>query len=379
MDNQENINSIIYSEDGVDDIKVIIDDDTIWATQKNISDIFSVAKNTVGEHLSNIYKEGELNRDSTTRKFRVVQIEGDREVLRNIEHHNLDAIISVGYRVNSQKATKFRIWATGIIKQYIRDGYVINEAVLRDDPKRLNELAAKIRELRASEKNVFAQVKDCFKLSASDYEPTSDEVRSFYSLLQDKFHHAITKMTASKLIKDRADATEDNMGLISFKELLPTKQEAKTGKNYLTEDELYRMYLLSEQFLLFAESSALMGKQLTMKQLHDQLDNLLKLNGYPVFEGYMDYIRDEAMKHAESEYETFIELKKLEMLGVDVDYTDYVIGEYNLYREQMDQITLAKLRDHFRKKYQDIIEHKPKNIGRLTNALRVALDHNPNK
>jgi hypothetical protein len=377
MDNSKNLNSIIYSEDGFGDAKVIIDDDTIWATQKIISDIFSVSKNNIGEHLLKIYEEGELNRDSTTRNFRVVQNEGGRKVSRDIDHYNLDAIISVGYRVNSQKATKFRIWATGIIKQYIRDGYVINEAVLRDDPKRLSDLAAKIRELRATEKNVFAQVKDCFKLSASNYEPTSDEVRSFYSLLQDKFHHAITKMTASKLVKDRADASEDNMGLISFKDLMPTKQEAKTGKNYLTEDEMYRMYLLSEQFLLFAESSALMGKQLTMKQLHNQLDNLLKLNGYPVFDGYIDYIRDEAMKHAESEYETFVELKKLEMLGVDVDYIDYVIGEYDDYQEQMNQITPTKLRAHFRKKHQEAIEHKPKNIDKLNDALRVALDYNP--
>jgi len=376
MDNQENINSIIYSEEDSGDIKVIIDDDTIWATQKSIAEIFVTSRENVTMHLQNIYSDGELSKESVCKKFLHTAADGKKY---NSMHYNLDAIISVGYRVNTQKATQFRIWATSIIKQYIRDGYVINEAVLRDDPKRLSELAAKIRELRASEKNVFAQVKDCFKLSASDYEPTSDEVRSFYSLLQDKFHHAITKMTASKLIIDRADSLEDNMGLVSFKDLLPTKQEAKTGKNYLTEDELYRMYLLSEQFLLFAESSALMGKQLTMKELHNQLDNLLKLNGYPVFEGYMDYIRDEAIKHAESEYETFIELKKLEMLGVDVDYTDYVIGEYNDYREQMEQITPSKLRDYFRKKYQESIEHKPKNIDKLNDALSVALDHNPNK
>ena len=271
------------------------------------------------------------------------------------------------------------MWATGIIKQDIKEGYVINEALLSKDPKQLSKLAAKIRELRAGEKNVFAQVKDCFKLSASDYEPTSDEVRSFYSLLQDKFHHAITKMTASQLINDRADATKDNMGLISFKDLIPTKREAQTGKNYLEEDEMYRMYLLSEQFLLFAESSALMGKQLTMKQLHNQLDNLLKLNGYPVFNGYKDYIKNEAMKHAESEYETFIELKKLEMLGVDVDYVDYVIGEYDDYKDQMNQITLAILRDYFREKQQIAVEYQPKNIDKLNDVQSVALGHNPNK
>lgn len=374
MANTEKTDSLLYSnESGSEDVEVVLKDDTVWVTQKGMAELFSTDVSGITKHLSNIFADGELDEDSNVQKMHIAKS------TKPVKFYSLDAIISVGYRVNAKKATQFRIWATSIIKQYIRDGYVINEAVLRDDPKRLSELAAKIRELRASEKNVFAQVKDCFKLSASDYEPTSDEVRSFYSLLQDKFHHAITKMTASKLIIDRADSLEDNMGLVSFKDLLPTKQEAKTGKNYLTEDELYRMYLLSEQFLLFAESSALMGKQLTMKELHNQLDNLLKLNGYPVFEGYKDYIRDEAIKHAESEYETFIELKKLEMLGVDVDYTDYVIGEYNDYREQMNQITPAKLRDYFRKKYQESIEHKPKNIGKLNDALRIALDHNPNK
>ncbi len=377
MANSENLNSVMYTGGIGDlDVPVVFQDDTVWMTQKSMAMLFGVNVPAISKHLSNIFDEGELNKESVISKMEITASDG-----KNYDpiHYSLDAIISVGYRVNSQKATQFRIWATGIIKQYIKDGYVINEALLSKDPKQLSKLAAKIRKLRAGEKNVFAQVKDCFRLSASDYEPTSDEVRSFYSLLQDKFHHAITKMTASQLINDRADATKDNMGLISFKDLIPTKREAQTGKNYLEEDEMYRMYLLSEQFLLFAESSALMGKQLTMKQLHNQLDNLLKLNGYPVFDGYKDYIKDEAMKHAESEYETFIELKKLEMLGVDVDYVDYVIGEYDDYKDQMNQITLVKLRDHFREKQQIAIEYQQKNIDKLNDALRVALTHNPNK
>jgi hypothetical protein len=275
----EPVNSSLYTMVGsVDKVEVTFQNDTAWMSQKEMAKLFDVNFPAISKHLKNIFDDGELDKSSTISKMEIVQLEGERTINRYIDHYNLDAIISVGYRVNSQKATQFRIWATGVIKQYIRDGYVINEIALRDDPTKLNKLAAKIRELRANEKNVFSAVRECFKISATDYEPSSREVKSFFSLLQDKFHHAITNMTASKILMDRADAFSENMGLVSFSDFLPNKQEAKRGKNYLTENELYRMYLLSEQFLLFAESSALMGKELTMIKLHNQLDNLLELN-----------------------------------------------------------------------------------------------------
>ena len=148
---------------------------------------------------------------------------------------------------------------------------------------------------------------------------------------------------------DRASYKEDNMGLVSFKDLWPSKQEVQTGKNYLTENELYRMYLLSEQFLLFAESSALMGKNLTMKDLHEQLDKLLDLNGYPVFNGYTDYIKDHAMRHVETEYNRFRDIKKLQMLGVDVDLVEYELGGYKSYQEEIDAITTQQLNKHYRR------------------------------
>jgi len=240
-------------------------DETIWITQKELALLFGVKIPTINEHIKNIFNTKELEENSVIRKFLITASDGKDY---NTKHYNLDVILSVGYRVNSATATKFRIWATSTLKQYIKDGFVINEAVLRSDPSKLNKLASKIRELRASEKNVFASVRECFKLSSSDYAPKSKEVRVFYALLQDKFHHAITKMTASKLLMDRSDAGAINMGLVSFEELFPTKKEVVVGKNYLTQHELYRMYLLSEQFLLFAESSALMGKELTMYDMH---------------------------------------------------------------------------------------------------------------
>ena len=332
------------SEDESVDLSFV--DDTIWITQKGMARLFDVDVRTINEHLKNIIDTNELDGDSVIRKFRITATDGKSY---DTKHYNLDAIISVGYRVSSSKATQFRKWATQVLHTYIQDGYVVNEALLRDDPAKLNQLAAKIRELRADEKNVFAQVRECFKISASDYEPSSQEVRTFYSLLQDKFHHAVTKMTSSKLIMDRASYKEDNMGLVSFKDLWPSKQEAQTGKNYLTENELYRMYLLSEQFLLFAESSALMGKNLTMKDLHEQLDKLLDLNGYPVFNGYTDYIKDHAMRHVETEYNRFRDIKKLQMLGVDVDLVEYELGAYKSYQEEIDAITTQQLNKHYRR------------------------------
>ena len=332
-------NFITYSPDGDGiDAQIIIQNETVWATQKSIAEIFDTDRSGIAKHLLSIFSSGELDENSNVQKMHTANS------AKPVQFYSLDAIISVGYRVNSKKATQFRIWSTGLLKQYIKDGFVINEEFLRSDPKKLNELAAKIRELRANEKNIYASVRECFKIAASDYEPSSKEVKRFYSLLQDKFHHAVTRMTASKLILDRADHTADNMGLQTIKGHIPTKEEAKIGKNYLSQNEIYRLHLLSEQFLLYAESTALMGKKMTMKGLHEQLDNLLRLNGYPVFDGYQDYLHERAISHAEKEHETFIEIKKLEHIGVVVDLELFYQGEYNDYKEQTQQIQLKQLK-----------------------------------
>lgn len=329
-------NQISYSSNG-DDAEVVVQNESVWATQKSMSTIFDTDQSGIARHLNNIFSSGELDEKSNMQKMHIANS------AKPVNLYSLDAIISVGYRVNSKKATQFRIWATGVLKQYIKDGFVINEKLLREDPDKLNELAAKIRELRANERNVYASVRECFKLSASDYEPSSQEVKNFYSLLQDKFHHAITRMTASKLILDRANHADNNMGLVSMKGSIPTKGEAKTGKNYLEATEIYRMHLLSEQFLLYAESTALMGKEMTMAGLHQQLDTLLELNGYPVFDGYQDFLKDDAVEHAEKEYRLFLEIKKLEHLGIDVNLDLFYQGEYDDYKEQTSQITRQQI------------------------------------
>lgn len=206
---------------------------------------------------------------------------------------------------------------------------MLNEKALRESPEKLNQLAAKIRSLRFEEKQVYAKVRECFKISASDYDPNSKQVKSFYALLQDKFHHAVTGMTSSKLIMDRADHNIKMMGLQSIKGDFPTLQEAQTGKNYLYADELYRLHLLSEQFLLFAESTALNKREMTMQTLHEQLDRLLTLNNYPVWGGYKDFLKDEAMKHAEIERGYLKKRHKIESMGIEYDDDALSNGEYD--------------------------------------------------
>lgn|GEM_PF-230966 len=319
------LGSVGYTLEDGEEIKLGFDPEgqRIWASQEDMARLFEVDRTVVTKHLKNIFADGELDEESNVQKMHITG--GFKPTI----YYSLDVAISVGYRVNSRVATKFRQKATQILKAYLDQGYVINEKALRDSPDKLNKLAAEIRALRSAEKQVYAKVRECFKLSSSDYDPSSQEVRTFYALLQDKFHHAVTGMTSSKLILDRADHLEENMGLQSMKGERPTLDDAQTGKNFLQESELYRLHLLSEQFLLYAESTALAGRKMTMKSLHGQLDRLLTLNNYPVFDGYKDYIKNEAMKHAKIELGLYKKRKKIESLGIKYDEDALALGEYD--------------------------------------------------
>jgi hypothetical protein len=302
---------------------------SIWATVQNIADLFQIDVSVVRKHINNIYEDRELEQNLTSAKNALVQNEGARLVKREVYYYNLDVILSVGYRTNSKKATLFRQWSTIILKNYLEQGYIINEQVLRDSPEKLNQLAAKVRSLRSEEKQVYAKVRECFKICASDYNPSSQEVKSFYALLQDKFHHAITKMTSSQIIMDRADYTKENMGLVTLTKDFPTLKEAEVGKNYLNDNELYRLHLLSEQFLLFAESTALAEEKMTMESLRTQLDRLLTLNNYPVFSGYKDYIKEQALDHARREHKLYKIRIAVEKQGICFNEELYHLGEYS--------------------------------------------------
>lgn len=293
------------------DLNVDTGGETMWATVPQIADLFGRDAFTIETHIKNIYESNELERPSTTSKFEVVRYEGDRAVKRTLDHYNLDVIISVGYRVQSPTATAFRQWATKTLRSYVVDGYVINESRLRSDPAATNKLAAKLREIRSDEKNIYASVRDFFREASSDYNASSKLCHAFFAKLQDKFHFAITNMTASQILLGRADHKKAAMGLTNFEGNIPTISEARIAKNYLESDELYTLHILSEQFLLYVQSKAIRGKPMTMAELDKKLDELLKVNDYPIFNGYKDYIKDKAIKHANAEYLQFtIRLKK---------------------------------------------------------------------
>ena len=318
------------------EINIFVINNQIWVMGKTIAEIFSIENSYVHLLCHEIFNDGELDLNE---HFQSININNNNESC-----YSIDAIISIGYRVNTKKGTQFRLWSNGLLKNYLNDGYNLNENLLLSDPSKLNSLAAKIRELRADEKNIYLSVRECFKIASSDYEPSSSEVRKFYALLQDKFHHAITNMSSRKLLLDRADHSKKNMGLNLTKKAIPTKKEIQNGKNYLSESEIYRMHLLSEQFLLYAESTALSNKKMTMKELHNQLDNLLVLNGYEVFGGKDASLKKIAFEHAIKERDVFINIEKLRyLLGIEIDLEGFYSGEYDEYKEEIKKISLHRL------------------------------------
>ncbi len=283
--------------------------ETVWATQQQIADTFGITTSTVRGHLTNIFKEGELDEKAVARFSRAPGQDG--RLYRTLEY-SLDAILSVGYRVSSKRATAFRRWATQTLKDYIVQGFALDEARLRNDPKALRALAAKVRELRSGEVQIYQAVRDVFALGSSDYDKNSQLTRSFYAKLQDKFLFSITGKTASKIILERADGKQPNMGLSSVGNKKPALADAKIGKNYLDGDELYALHILCEQFLLFVESRSLRGQELTMAEMASKFDDLIAVQGHPVFKEYRDYLKDRAMAHAEREFDAYKkEVKKL--------------------------------------------------------------------
>lgn len=300
------------TENAAIDFNVDWSHETVWASERQMVALFGVDAKTIATHVRNLFKLNEFEASSTVRKFRVARLESGRQVSREVEHYNLDVILTIGYRVNGDKASLFRKWASSVLKNYLLKGYALNEPVLREKPENLRDLATQVRALRSEEITIYQAVRDCFKIAASDYDSGSNEVRSFYALLQDKFLYAITEKTASQLILGRADAQKPNMGVSTPKGMFPTLAEAKVGKNYLARDELYVLHILCEQFLLYTESKALRGKSMTMAQLSKKLDQLLSTHEYPVFEGYggRDYLKDRAMQHAEREWRRLKELIK---------------------------------------------------------------------
>jgi len=298
---------IIYqSEDGLTQINVKLEDETIWLTQQQMAELFQTSRTNVVEHIRNIYSEGELYQNSTCREFRQVQREGNREVVRQILHYNLDMIISLGYRVKSSVATRFRIWATERLKEYMIKGFTMDDARLKafGGGSYWKELLDRIRDIRSSEKVMYRQVLDLYATSV-DYDPKSDESIHFFKIVQNKLHYATHGHTAAELIFNRVDADKPFMGLTSFEGGLPRMKEIGVAKNYLSEDELKVLNNLVSGYFDFAEIQAMKKRPMYMKDYIYQLDAILSSTGEKLLDGAGKVSHQQAMDKAQAEYKKF--------------------------------------------------------------------------
>jgi hypothetical protein len=294
------------------DFPIDFESDTVWATYDQMAALFGTQTPAIIKHVSNIFAEGEVPREGTTSKMEVVRKEGDRDVKRTLEHFNLDVILAVGYRVSGKKATEFRKWASGILKGYIQDGYALNGRRLNSDPAALLQLAREVRAIRTSEKNLYTQVRETFAECAIDYDKEDPAARTFFATSQDTFHFAASEQTAVQIIMSRADASKPNMGLTALGNRSPTAADVTIAKNYCSPDELRKMELIGEAWLLYAEGMAIQGKQVSMQRLLDKLKDLVAQYEFPVFPGYEDGPkRSDANKFAKAQLELFKKNERL--------------------------------------------------------------------
>lgn len=306
---------VIYqTEDGDTKIDVRFVDETVWLTQQQMAEVFQSSRTNIVEHIQHIYEEGELDEASTCRKFRQVRTEGNRQVTREIPYYNLDMIISLGYRVQSQIATRFRRWATERLHEYIQKGFTMDDDRLKQGGSRyFRELLQRIRDIRSSERNFYQQVTDIYA-TATDYDPRSDLTRAFFAIVQNKLHYAVHELTAAEVIYDRVDSEKPLVGMTNFKGNYITKDDVKIAKNYLSEIELQRLNLLVAQFLDFAELQALEQIPMTMQNWIDALDNQIVSNRRKLLEGKGRVSYKQAVEKAEKEFEIYRarEMKQLE-------------------------------------------------------------------
>jgi hypothetical protein len=299
---------LFQTEDFQTRVEVRIDGGTVWLTQAQMADLFQKDVRTINEHLGNIFEEGELNREATIRKFRIVRMEGSREVAREVEHYRLEAILAVGYRVRSPRGTLFRQWATTRLEEYLRKGFVLDDERLKNPgpgrPDYFDELLARIRDIRASEKRVYLKLRELFTL-AVDYDAQAESTQHFYQVIQNKLHWAATGQTAAELIRARADAAQPNMGLTSWSGAKVRKQDVTVAKNYLNTREIDELNRIVVMYLDYAEDQAKRRRQLWMKDWLERLDAFLKFNEREVLGDAGSVAKELADRHAEHQYEQF--------------------------------------------------------------------------
>ena len=315
-----NNNFILYTApNGSIKIEAFIQGETIWLTQQKIADLFDVDRTVVTKHLKNIFQENELLKEATSAKFAQVQTESDREVKRNIEYYNLDAIISVGYRVNSSKATQFRIWATNTLKEYIIKGYAMDDERLKQgtstfDKDYFKELLDRVRSIRTSERRIYQQITDIFAECSIDYNPKAEVTKNFYATIQNKFHFAITGKTAAEIIYIKADSSKPQMGLTTFKNS-PNgrilKLDTAIAKNYLEEKEIKQLERTVSGYFDYIENLIERRNTFTMAALAESVNKFLSFNEYKVLEGLGTISHQQAINKASNEYDNFNKTQKI--------------------------------------------------------------------
>lgn len=304
---------LLYNNDGEKEfVSVVFREETFWLTQKGMAELFACSTENIIQHLKNIYAEEELAPETTAKKFLVVRQEGSRQVRRTLEHYNLDAIIAVGYRVNSKKATRFRQWATKTLKEYITKGFVLNDDMLKNGKPfgrdYFDELLERIREIRASERRAYQKIADVFEQCSYDYDKNSDTTKAFYAFVQNKLHFAVTGKTAAELISERATLDSPTMGLTTWKgapdgKIL--KSDTLVAKNYLNEKELSRLNRLVTMFIDYAELMAEDEQLMSMQDWLNETDRFLTNNRRKVLEGKGHVSREAAVKKVSDIYTEF--------------------------------------------------------------------------
>lgn len=294
-------------------VNALIKDETIWLTQKAMGELFGVESHTINYHLKEIYKTGELQAEATTRKIRAVQQEGNRKVERELQFYNLDAIISVGYRVNSIRATNFRIWATGVLKEYMIKGFAMDDERLKQGKTAFGkdyfrELLERVRSIRASERRIWQQITDIFAECSIDYDKNSPTTHDFYSMVQNKFHYAIAGQTAAEIIYTRADRTKENMGLTTWKnapEGRILKSDVRVAKNYLEEKQIRQLERAVSGYFDYIEDLIERENTFTMEEFAASVNEFLAFRRYDILKDKGRISRKAAVEKAESEYDAF--------------------------------------------------------------------------
>ena len=338
MDDKGSI--ILYTTpDGESKIEVTLQNETVWLTLDQMAELFQRNKSTISRHIKNIFETGELNADSTVAFFATVQTEGKRKVERNIAFYNLDMIISVGYRVNSYRGVQFRQWATMVLKEYIKKGFVLNDELLKNAGKGnyFDELLARIRDIRSSEKIFYRKVLEIYALSI-DYDPRVEMTKEFFATVQNKMHYAVHGHTAAEIIYDRANAAKDFMGLTTWTGMMPKRTDAEFAKNYLNEDEIDTLNRIVNLYIDYAELRAKDHKPMYMRDWIQKLDDFLRLSDKELLTHAGTISAKLAKEKADAEYDKFKERTANELTPVEIHFIE------NFEREQ------KRLKDNNKKK-----------------------------